>query len=121
MRQSGQVMEEAATSYATTLDELVEMGQPGEHPRRWNAVVKRTTRRSLSCEMPPGRAAIERQLHHSNPTARGWAAAHVAEWNSAAARPVLEALSELQGAVGMTAVYTVRALDDGTLSRDSSA
>jgi hypothetical protein len=31
---------------------------------------------------------------------------------------VLEALSELQGAVALTAVYTLRALDDGTLSHD---
>ena len=45
----------------------------------------------------------------------------VAKWNSAAARPVLEALSELQGAVALTAVYTLRALDDGTLLHDWSA
>jgi hypothetical protein len=119
MRQPGRVMEEAATSYTTTLDELAEMGQPGEHPRRWNAVVE--ANHAAFSELrnsPQGRAVIERHLHHPNPTARGWAAAHVAEWNSAAARPVLEALSELQGAVALTAVYTLRALDDGTLSHD---
>jgi hypothetical protein len=63
-----------------------------------------------------GRAGIVRLISDSNPHVRVWAAAHSLFWAPEIARPALEALQDSAGPASLSAKWTLREFDNGSLS-----
>ena len=70
---------------------------------------------SLRKSGPAGIAALRSLMSHESAHVRSWASAELLASGDSSARPVLEALSLLQGSVGFNATIALREYESGRL------
>jgi len=98
--------------------------------RDWDALVSKDAKRAnpifdrlhqLAKEMresPDGRAALERLMSHETTGVRLLAATECLAWDASRAQPVLASIKDAGGLHAVSAKYTLRSFESGTLDLD---
>jgi hypothetical protein len=106
---------ELAARYREAAHRSGDISSP-ERQNEWADEVHRLYRQLAST--PAGRDAIIQLIDDTDPHVAGWAAAHSLQWVPDRARTVLERIRDGGGPGSISAKWTLREFDEGTLSFD---